>query len=42
MASFARAGDLLDTKRYFGALQASSGDGAQSTRPEPMYAKSLQ
>ena len=32
----------FEAKRYFAALLSSSGDGAQSTRPELIHAKSLQ
>jgi tetratricopeptide (TPR) repeat protein len=37
-----RAGDLPEAKRYYAALLAGSANGAQSTRPELIHAKSLQ
>jgi len=36
------AGNLPDAKHYYAALQAMTGDGAQSLRPELTHAKSLQ
>jgi tetratricopeptide (TPR) repeat protein len=36
------AGNLPDAKRYYAALLAMTGDGAQSSRPELTHAKSLQ
>jgi tetratricopeptide (TPR) repeat protein len=36
------AGDLPEAKRYYAALLASAGNGAQSARPELVHAKSLQ
>jgi tetratricopeptide (TPR) repeat protein len=37
-----RAGDVPEAKRYFATLLANTADGAQTTRPELLHAKSRQ